>query len=199
MASPVARESRLAINAFLVQFVCRHGKTKRTRSFPEPQGASRAGTNTKSKTQTPATPACERKWRDRRQPFDSLERNGHGRVFASSSHEDRKDVVDQVRVRGDAASGAANSRGNDRGGCKRVCKASRLARDTPVGGTADRILQRRKPPPGVARRNDALRRLETQRDVPTSFHWTAQSCWLTNAPTIIKWKQRKFISLSSAF
>jgi len=60
VAAPVPRESLLAISDLLVQFPpCRYGKTKRTRSFPEPHGASRAGTGSKSKVETAATTACE--------------------------------------------------------------------------------------------------------------------------------------------
>jgi hypothetical protein len=150
VASPVARESRLAIYAFLVQSPQRHGKTKRTRSFSEPQSASRAERDTKSKNQTRATSAREKNYRNRGSRSGPLNRNGHAGSFASPSHEDRKDAVDQARVPRDAVSGAANSPGNVRGRRQRVCKKSRLASDTPTRGTADRILQRRKPAPAVA-------------------------------------------------
>jgi hypothetical protein len=150
VATPVARESRLAIYAFLVQSPYPHGKTKRTRSFPEPQSASRAGRNAKSKTQTRATPACEKNYHKRRPCGEPLKRNGYAGAFARFSHEDRKDAVDQARVPGDAASGTANSSRNVRGGRQRVCKKSRLAGDTPSRGTADRILQRRQPALAVA-------------------------------------------------
>ncbi len=150
MATPVARESRLAIYAFLDQFPYRYGKTKRTRPFPEPQSASRVGRDAKSKTQTHATPACEKKYHKCGPRGAPLRRNGHAGAFASSSHEDRKDAIDQTRVPGHSAGGAANSPRDVRDGRQRVCKKSRLARDMPSRGTADRILQRRQPAPAVA-------------------------------------------------
>ena len=189
----------------MVQFPFGYGKTERARSIPQSQGASRAGAGSKSKTETTATPACEKDCQARGPRSEPLKRNGHAGASASSSHEDRKDAVDQARVPGDTTCGAANSSRNDRGGGQRVCNKSRLARDTPPRGAADRILQRRKPAPAMARTGRSRRRNElvTIRlksiDFRYNHHWTAQSCWLTNAPALVKWKQRKFIFLFSAF
>lgn len=150
MASPVARESRLAIDAFLVQFPYQHGKTKRTRSLPEPQSTSRAGTDTKSKTQTRAMPACKKNCLNREPLREPLEQNSHAGAFASASDEDRKDAVNQARVPGDAACGVANSARNVRRRRQRICKKSRLVRNTPSRRAANRILQRREPARSVA-------------------------------------------------
>jgi hypothetical protein len=150
VTAPVAQESLFAISDLMVQFLFRYGKTERARSIPQSQGASRAGAGSKSKTETTATPACEKNCQTRGPRSEPLKRNGHAGASASSSHEDRKDAVDQTRVPGDTACGAPNSPRNVRGGGQRVCNKSRLARDTPPRGAADRILQRRKPAPAMA-------------------------------------------------
>ncbi len=129
----------------MVQFLFRYGKTERAGSIPQSQGASRPWTGSKSKTKTTTTPACKKNCHSRRPCDEPLERHAHAGASASSSHEDRKDAVDQARVPGDTACGAANSPRNVRGGRQRVCKKSRLARDTPPRRAADRILQRREP------------------------------------------------------
>ena len=134
----------------MVQFLFRYGKTQRARSIPQSQGASRAGPGSKSKTETTTTPACEKNCQSRRPRCARLKRNGHAAAPASSSHEDRKDAVDQARVPGNTACGASNSPRNVRGRGQRVCKKSRLACDIPPWGAADRILQRCKPAPAVA-------------------------------------------------
>ena len=134
----------------MVQFLFRYGKTQRARSIPQSQGASRAGPGSKSKTETTATSACEKDRQCRGPRGEPLKRSDHAGTSASSRHEDRKGAVDQARVSGDTACGAANSSRNVRGGGQRVCNKSRLARDTPPRGTADRILQRRNPAPAVA-------------------------------------------------
>ncbi len=134
----------------MVQFLFRYGKTERARSIPQSRGASRPGTGSKSKTKTTTTPACKKNCHSRRPCDEPLERHAHAGASASSSHEDRKDAVDQARVPGDTACGAANSPRNVRGGRQRVCKKSRLARDTPPRRAADRILQRREPAPAIA-------------------------------------------------
>jgi hypothetical protein len=144
----------------MVQFLFRYGKTERARSVPQSQGASRAGPGSKSKTETTATPACEKNCRTCGPRSEPLKRNGHAGASASSSHEDRKDAIDQTRVLGDTACGAANSPRNVRGGGQRVCNKSRLARDTPPRGTADRILQRRKPAPAMTGTERSCRRNE---------------------------------------
>src|SRR5207244_13635490 len=51
----------------------------------------------------------------------ALKRNGHAGASASSSHEDRKDAVDQARVPGNTACRAASPPRNVRGGSQRVC------------------------------------------------------------------------------
>jgi hypothetical protein len=144
----------------MVQFLFRYGKTKRARSIPQPKGASRAGRGSESKTETTATSACKKNCRNRGSRGAPLERHGHAGAFASASHEDRKDAVDQAGVPGDTAGGVADSPGNVRGGGQRVCRKSRLARDTPTRGTADRILQRRKPEPAVSGIGKSGRRSE---------------------------------------
>jgi hypothetical protein len=149
VTAPVAQESLFAIFDLMVQFLFRYGKTERARSIPQSQGASRAGPGSKSKTETTSMPACEKNCQTRGPRSEPLKRNGHAEASVSSSHEDRKDAVDQTRVPGDAACGAANSPRNVRGGGQRVCNKSRLARDTPPRGPADRILQR-KPAPAIA-------------------------------------------------
>ena len=199
MASPVVRESRLAIDAFLVQFPHGHGKTRRTRSFPKSQSTSRAWTDIKSKTQTRATSACQKTCCNRAPASEPLNRNCHAEAFASSGYEDRKDPVNQGRVPGDAACGAANSSRNVRGRRQRICKKTRLARDTPSRRAPGRVLQRHKQVADVAGGISRCSVRTSHHNVAASFHWTAQSCWLTNAPAVIKWKQRNFISLSSAF
>jgi hypothetical protein len=150
VAAPVAQESLFAISDLMVQFLFRYGKTERTRSNPQPKGASRAGTGSESETETTTTSACKKDCRNRGSRGAPLERNGYAGAFVSASHEDRKDAVDQTRVPGDTGGGVADSPGNVRCGGQRVCKKSRLACDTPSRGTADRILQRRKPAPAVA-------------------------------------------------
>jgi hypothetical protein len=134
----------------MVQFLFRYGKTERARPIPQSQGAPRAGANSKSKTEKTATPACEKNCQTRGACSEPLKRNGHAGASASSSHEDRKDTGDQARVPGDTTCRAANSSRNVRGGGQRICNESRLARDTPPWGAADRILQRRKPAPAIA-------------------------------------------------
>src|SRR5207302_5086256 len=106
----------------------------------------RAGPGSESETETTATAACEKNCQSRGPRCARLKRNGQS---ASSSHEDRKDAVDQARVPGNTACGASNSPRNVRGGGQRVCKKSRLACDIPPRGAADRILQRCKPAPAV--------------------------------------------------
>jgi hypothetical protein len=160
VTAPVAQESLFAISDLMVQFLFRYGKTERARSISQSQGASRAGAGSKSKTETTATPACEKNCQTRGPRSEPLKRNGHAGASASSSHEDRKDAVDQTRVPGDTACGAPNSPRNVRGGGQRVCNRSRLARDTPPRGAADRILQRRKPAPAIARTGRSRRRNE---------------------------------------
>ena len=189
----------------MVQFLFRYGKTWRARSIPQSQGASRAGPDFKSKTKTTTRPACEKNCQSRGPRAEPLKRNGHAGASVSSSHEDRKNAVDQARVSGNTACRASNSPRNVRSRGHRVCNKSRLACDTPPWRTADRILQRRKPAPVVAEigrsggRNELVTiKLKIDR-FRYNHHWTAQSCWLTNAPTVIKWKQRKFILLFSAF
>jgi hypothetical protein len=160
VTAPVAQESLFAISDLMSQFLFRYGKTERARSIPQPKGASRAGTGSKSKTETTTTSPCKKNCRNRGSCGAALERNGHAGTFAGASYEDRKDAVDQARVPGDTTRGAADSPGNVRGGGQRVCRKSRLARDTPSRGTADRILQRRKPEPAVARIGKSGRRSE---------------------------------------
>jgi hypothetical protein len=160
VAAPVAQESLFAISDLMVQFLFRYGKTELARSISQPKGASRAGTGSESKTETTTTSACKKNCRNRRSRGAPLERNGDAGAFASASHEDRKDAVDQARVPGDTAGGVADSPGNVRGRGRRVCKKSRLGRDTPSRGTADRILQRREPAPAVAGVGKSGRRSE---------------------------------------
>jgi hypothetical protein len=61
----------------LVQFPCRYGETERAWSFPEPQGASRAGTGSKSKTEAAAGTACEESFLKHAARGESLDRNGY--------------------------------------------------------------------------------------------------------------------------
>jgi hypothetical protein len=60
VTAPVAQESLFAISDLMVHFLFRYGKTERARSVPQSQGASCAGPGSKSKTETTATPACEK-------------------------------------------------------------------------------------------------------------------------------------------
>ena len=117
MTAPVVQESLLAISDLMVQFLFRYGKTERARSFAESQGASRAGTGFKSKTETTTTPAREENSYNHRSRGESLESHRHARAPASPGREDRKGAVDQVGVPDDAARGDANSAGNVGGGC----------------------------------------------------------------------------------
>ena len=110
MTAPVVQESLLAISDLVVQSLFRYGKTERARALTESQGASRAETGSKSKTETTTTPACEENSHNHRRRGESLESHRHARAPASSRREGRKDAIDQVGVRGDAARGAANSR-----------------------------------------------------------------------------------------
>ena len=125
----------------MVQFVFRYGKTERTRSFAESQGASRAGTGPESETEATTMPACQESCHNHRLRDDWLENHRHARASASSRREDRKGAVDHAGMPGDAARGAANSSGNVGDGCYRVRKKSRLVRHTSSRGSADRILQ----------------------------------------------------------
>jgi len=117
VTAPVVQESLLAISDLMVQFLFRYGKTERARSFAESQGASRAGTGFKSKTETTTTPAREENSYNHRSRGESLESHRHARAPASPGREDRKGAVDQVGVPDDAARGDANSPGNVGGGC----------------------------------------------------------------------------------
>ena len=78
----------------MVQFLFRYGKTERARSFAESQGASRAGTGFKSKTETTTTPAREENSYNHRSRGESLESHRHARAPASPGREDRKGAVD---------------------------------------------------------------------------------------------------------
>jgi hypothetical protein len=101
----------------MVQFLFRYGKTERARPFAESQGASRAGTGSKSKTETTTMPACQENCHNHRLGVEWLENHHRARASASSRREDCKGAVDQAGVPGDAACGAANSSRNVGDGC----------------------------------------------------------------------------------
>jgi hypothetical protein len=78
----------------MVQFLLRYGKTERAWSNPESQGASRAATGFKSKTETTTTATREKNCQSRGPRGESLKRNGYAGASASSSYQDRKDTGD---------------------------------------------------------------------------------------------------------
>jgi hypothetical protein len=78
----------------MVQFLLGYGKTGRARSNAESEGASRAATAFKSKTETTATSACEKNSQGRGPRGEPLKRNGHAGASAGSSYQNRKDTVD---------------------------------------------------------------------------------------------------------
>ncbi len=80
------QESLLAISDLVVQFLFRYGKTERARSLTESQGASRAETGSKSKTETTTTPACEENSHNHTPRGESLESHRHARLSIKSEY-----------------------------------------------------------------------------------------------------------------
>jgi hypothetical protein len=73
-----------------------HGKAKRPRSFPEPQGASRSGTETKSKNEAPAARTREEEFPKYASHDSLLDRQCHARASVSSHREDREGTFNQA-------------------------------------------------------------------------------------------------------